>query len=302
LVFKSCPRKTFSYYCRWYLRHVPFGALPLFDNLESNETLTQDACSDAGFSVSASKSYVPLIEQHEIVNLPSMPALYFSRQQQRQQASKALALLADPVFSDQDYRLTDQEEPQCPNALSSTQSSNATLESNLSAELEAAVRSSGNSLKLLPCTRSEAEAILQKVDEPSQNNIALGFAATQSWITDSSLSDYRILHFATHAIANEDSPEFSGLVLSRYTPQKQRISNIADDLLNLNEISRLRLNAELVVLSGCETALGQNLRGEGILGLTRGFMAAGANELSRLFGWLEIVLRLCLWINSIPTI
>ena len=86
------------------------------------------------------------------------------------------------------------------------------------------------------------------------------------------LEDYRIVHFATHGLIDSERPELSGLILSlvneRGAPQ--------DGFLRLPDIFNMRLNADLVVLSACQTALGKEIKGEGLVGLTRGFMYAGA--------------------------
>lgn len=86
------------------------------------------------------------------------------------------------------------------------------------------------------------------------------------------MSRYRVLHFATHGLLNSQHPELSGIVLSlvdeRGRPQ--------DGFLRLHEIYNLKLGADLVVLSACQTALGKEIKGEGLVGLTRGFMYAGA--------------------------
>ena len=80
------------------------------------------------------------------------------------------------------------------------------------------------------------------------------------------------MHFATHGLLDSEHPDLSGLVLSlvdeKGTPQ--------DGFLRLHEIYNLRLPVDLVVLSACQTALGREIRGEGLVGLTRGFMYAGA--------------------------
>jgi len=182
------------------------------------------------------------------------------------------------VFSDIDPRITGQGDSQCSDIAGSTTSQETTLETNLSSDLTSALRSTRGSLNLLPCTRAEAEAILNIINAPGQTIAALGFDATQAWVTESPLSDYRILHFATHGFANNENPAFSGLVLSRFDAHRHRIATLEDDILNLNEIYQLRLNADLVVLSACQTGLGENLQGEGIVGLTRGFMVAGAKR------------------------
>ncbi len=88
------------------------------------------------------------------------------------------------------------------------------------------------------------------------------------------LSAYRFLHFATHGLVNEKNPKLSGLVLTREDSTSKE-----DGILHLGEIYNLKLNAELVVLSACETGLGQVAKGEGIIGLTRGFLYAGAANL-----------------------
>jgi CHAT domain-containing protein len=101
---------------------------------------------------------------------------------------------------------------------------------------------------------------------------ALDFAANRQTVESPELANYRIVHFATHAFNNSAHPELSGIVLSlvnqRGEPQ--------DGFLRLSEIFNLKLPAELVVLSGCQTGLGKDVKGEGLVGMTRGFMYAGA--------------------------
>jgi hypothetical protein len=83
---------------------------------------------------------------------------------------------------------------------------------------------------------------------------------------------YRIVHFATHALLNSRHPELSGIILSLVDRDAQPI----DGFLRLHDVYNLPLNADLVVLSACRTALGKDISGEGLVGLTRGFMYAGA--------------------------
>ncbi|HEX4946866.1 MAG TPA: CHAT domain-containing protein, partial [Blastocatellia bacterium] len=86
------------------------------------------------------------------------------------------------------------------------------------------------------------------------------------------LQPYGIVHFATHGYWDSTTPELSGLFLSRFDRQGQPL----DGALRLSDIYNLKLPKELVVLSACETALGKDIRGEGLIALTRGFMYAGA--------------------------
>jgi CHAT domain-containing protein len=123
----------------------------------------------------------------------------------------------------------------------------------------------------LPGTRVEAEEILSLVP-PTERKQALDFSASRAAATSEELAQYRIIHFATHGFLNSVHPELSGIVLSMYdergTPQ--------DGYLRSHEIFNLRLSSDLVVLSACQTGLGKEVRGEGLVGLTRGFMYAGS--------------------------
>jgi CHAT domain-containing protein len=101
---------------------------------------------------------------------------------------------------------------------------------------------------------------------------ALDFAADRELALGGKLGEYRILHFATHGLLNNKVPALSGLVFSLVDEHGQP----RNGFLRLHEIYNLKLNADLVVLSGCQTALGQEVDGEGLIGLTRGFMYAGA--------------------------
>ncbi|MEY3299775.1 MAG: hypothetical protein RLZZ597_3035, partial [Cyanobacteriota bacterium] len=109
----------------------------------------------------------------------------------------------------------------------------------------------------------------------AQTRSALDFDANQDWVTGSPLDQYRYLHIATHGCIDAENPELSGLVLSLVNPQGQ---DRPDGFLRLHQLFTLRLNADLVVLSACQTGRGEDVQGEGIVGMTRGFMFAGAEQ------------------------
>jgi CHAT domain-containing protein len=146
----------------------------------------------------------------------------------------------------------------------------------LESELERSTRqvdSANETLRMprLPFTRREAEEIASLVPRAS-HKIALDFAANRATATSQEISQYRHVHFATHGLLNSQHPELSGLVLSLVDEQGRQ----QDGFLRAHEIYNLEIPAELVVLSGCRTGLGKEVRGEGLVGLTRAFMYAGA--------------------------
>jgi CHAT domain-containing protein len=134
----------------------------------------------------------------------------------------------------------------------------------------------GDSAKVLDrlqYTGTEAKKILALIPE-TQRLQALDFNASRATATDPNLAQYEIIHLATHGLLDPINPELSGIVLSLYD-QKGKSQ---DGFLRLHDIFNLNLPAELVVLSACETGLGKDVRGEGLVGLTRGFMYAGSRR------------------------
>jgi CHAT domain-containing protein len=102
--------------------------------------------------------------------------------------------------------------------------------------------------------------------------IALDFDANLKTATSEHFRNARIIHFASHGLVNSAYPELSGIVLSLFDQN----GSAQEGYLRLLDIYNLEMRSDLVVLSACETALGKEIRGEGIVGLTRGFMYAGA--------------------------
>jgi CHAT domain-containing protein len=212
----------------------------------------------------------PLLVRHEIVSLPSASvlALQRGRAAARRPAPRALVVLADPVFDAGDPRV----------ALDPPASAGAPAAAAARQEPPArpAARAAGagpldGPLARLPQTRWEAEAIARAVP-PGEALLALGFQASRQEMLSPELARYRVVHLATHGVLDARQPELSGLVLSLVDEHGRP----QDGFLSLADVYRLDLGADLVVLSGCETALGREVRGEGLMGLVQGFFHAGA--------------------------
>jgi CHAT domain-containing protein/Tfp pilus assembly protein PilF len=216
----------------------------------------------AALSVS-SVAYEPLIVRHEVVSLASASAFAVQRENlaNRPVAPKTLAVIADPVFSTSDPRV----KANAGDADTATRSFEH-LPANTSAGPQLAI-------PRLPFTRSEADRILA-VARTGSNLKALDFRANRATATSGELSKYRYVHFATHGYLDTARAGLSAIVLSMFDENGKP----QDGFLRTHDVYNLKLPAELVVLSACETGLGKDVRGEGLEGLTRGFMYAGARR------------------------
>lgn len=225
----------------------------------------------------------PLIMDHEIVYLPSASVLAILRQQQqRDKAAKAVAILADPVFDQKDPRvatggagLKPAKVRELRAASSATELPDSPVTSSLLTRSVRDIDLGNFSLGLarLRFSRKEAEAIAA-VNPKGLSMTALDFDASRATALSHELANYRMIHFATHGLMDSQHPELSGLVFSLVDKQ----GGAQEGFLQLQDIYNMDLRAELVVLSACETGLGKEVDGEGLVGLTRGFMHAGASR------------------------
>lgn len=236
--------------CDGLLHRIPFDALP-----------EPDAVSNVGV--------VPLVVGHEVVTVPSASVLSALRNERRANAapSQLIAVLADPVFDTYDSRLNVPRETQ-------TAGDFATTEPDLyQAMRDAGEVGSENPLPRLSSSLREAQAI-EDLTPSGVRMISTGFDANLERVTGGELDNFRIIHFATHAIFDDEHPALSGLVLSRVDQSGRR----RDGFLRAEDVYNLHLKADLVVLSACRTGLGPHVNGEGILGITRAFLCAGAHS------------------------
>jgi CHAT domain-containing protein len=233
------------------LQYTPFAALPLPTKM-----------SNAG----------PLIAQYEVDILPSASVLGALRKiaVQKGRPSAAVAIIADPVFERDDPRVM---EPPVDQPVD-----RKVAVGERPAALSRAIRDGGRSeyIPRLSASRDEANAIaaIFRSDDPLAVRLALDFDASRERILREGLAQFRLIHFATHGIVDARHPEMSGLILSLVNARGGK----QDGYLRIGDIYKLKLAADLIVLSSCDSALGKDLESEGIIGLPRAFLYAGAKS------------------------
>ena len=208
-----------------------------------------------------------LLETNEIVFEPSISTLAAIRKAPRHKSSanKLVAIIADPVVDRSDERVQNQ-------SLSSGTAMAATnTNADQSLQQTSAISVRAGALTRLVHASEEADAISAAAPWGT-TMVAKGFAANRETAMSSDVGQYQILHFATHGFVDSEHPELSGIVLTMV----DRNGASTNGVMPLRDIYNLDLSAELTVLSACQTALGKDVKGEGFVGLTHGFMSAGA--------------------------
>jgi CHAT domain-containing protein len=200
----------------------------------------------------------PMLAENEVVYEPSASLLSLLRRNEDKPKtdSKDLLIYSDPIFSADDPRSAGKPDDAPSGA--ADRGSYRFVDS-----LENLPRLKGSKL--------EAESVVEIINSSSVDAFA-GASARRDNLLSSRLSDYKIIHFATHGLVDESHPELSGIVLSRFDEGRNQI----DEMVRLQDIYSMDLNADLVVLSACGTGIGKDVKGEGLMSLHHAFLQVGA--------------------------
>lgn len=222
------------------LHHFPVGALP----------------------VPSSDSDEPILSKNELVYVPSASALKILRMEQKTERmpSRDVLVFADPVFSGTDERLAGREN----------------IDEGLVATLASPFRGVDTLARLrrLPASEEEARSISDVVGA-SRATVISGFAANRDAVLNRDIEDYKVVHFATHGLIDEKRPELSGILLSMF---KETGRQPDGGFIRMQDVFGMRLKSDLVVLSACDTGVGKEVKGEGVMSLNTAFLQAGAKS------------------------
>lgn len=252
------------------LQMVPFAVLP-------DPTYSQTKKGAIGPSP-------PLLARYELVLLPSATTLGQIRKkiEDRTPAPRLMALFADPVFSDNDCRYR-KPARQCKSYAPELLAQNrfptrgglpayAAWQSLINDADEDDCLQETNAYPRLARTRVEVETIYKMQRGAGARIKSLDFDANTFNAMQQDIGQYKYIHFATHGYFPPSAPEKSGIVLSLYDKNKTSINGY----LGLAEVYNLKLQSDVVTLSACHTGRGEVVKGEGMVGIARGFMYAGA--------------------------
>ena len=222
------------------LYYLPFSILPVLKQENSSKDL--------------------LLYNNEIAYQPSASALLFIDESQKNFAPTDKAIIfADPIFSEKDQRIKQR-----------TKTKEKSVNKSL---LFDSILSSAGNIYRLKATKNEANDISRIIGR-SKTTTIFGENATRRKMLSLEMKDYKIIHLATHSILNKKKPEFSSIILSRFDKNGSEMNG----LLSLDDIYNLNLSAELVVLSSCDSGAGREVKGEGVISLTQGFLQTGSKS------------------------
>ena len=214
-----------------------------------------------------------LVKTNEVIYAPSASVVGAIKQQRTKATGRSMLIIADPVFNSNDTRAKKGAAAAAGDAEvrglgiqgALVDVGGTTTPPAPSANME------GLPLARLNGTRVEADQISKLAKSSGgQADVWLDLDANEDNVTTRDVSKYRIIHVATHGLLNAERPQFTGVVLSLVGNKTH------DGFVRTDEVFNLRLGSPLVMLSACETGLGKEKRGEGVMGLTRAFMYAGA--------------------------
>ncbi len=257
------------------LQYVPFAALPSPDGegfrVSGFESREQSNNVTSRTAKPETQNAKPLIVAHEIITLPSASTIAVLRKELvgRPIAPKMLAVIADPVFSNEDERAKISKVKLARTATVTTEARSIVHTEEKPADSQK--MTGGMKIPRLPYTHQEADQIFAVAPKATSFK-ATDFKASRATAFSPDLKQYRFIHFATHGFLDSERPGLSALALSMVDEQ----GNPQEGFLRAHELYNFKLPAELVVLSACQTGLGKEVKGEGLMGLTRGFMYAGA--------------------------
>lgn len=200
----------------------------------------------------------PMLLTNEVIYQPSAQTLTLLTRigvEKSNVERRDLLIFSDPVFTVDDERLSGSEVTDRPQRL---QADSYRFVESLS------------SLPRLRGSGTEASAVIDIVGRSAADSFS-DFAASRDRLLSMDLSKYRVLHFATHGVVYDQRPDLSGIVLSRYNEQGQALN----EFVRLQDIYGMKLNADLVVLSACDTGVGKEIKGEGVMSLNTAFLQAG---------------------------
>jgi len=264
-----------------------FGVIPLSRRLELGEQLYQRVLAQFDGRIAGKRTlvlaldgalhYVPfatlrvangatsafLVERHDLAVTPSI-GMFLAREapRGRQQPTREMLLVADPVYETNDARLASPPERVA-----------STGPPRIPPMLLVRGGERGGALPRLPSTAQEAATIAALLPKAGIDRLE-GFTATRDRFLTAGLERYRFIHVASHAVNDAEIPQASALVLSTVDARSRAVDGrvLAADFVNV------QLNAEVVVLSACDTALGKSVAGEGLIGLQYVVLARGAQS------------------------